>query len=88
MPDTLPATRVPLPCPAETVVTDGKVLATILKVDDHGHYVLEDAHTELSRNDLDRLVVHARTFTVRPVELARRYRVVRWPVSDAELRAA
>lgn len=88
MPDALPATRVPLPCPAETVVTDGTVLATILKVDEHGRYVLEDAHTELGRDDLDRLVVHARKFAVRPDELARRYRVVRWPASDVELRAA
>jgi hypothetical protein len=88
MPDALPATRVPLPCPAETVVTNGTVLATVLTIDALGRYVLEDAHTELARDDLDRLIVHERTFTVLADELARSYRVLRWPSSDAELRTA
>jgi hypothetical protein len=88
MPDALPATRVPLPCPAETVVTNGVLLATVLTVDDAGRYLLEDAHTELERNDLGRLVIHERRFPVNADELARNYRVVCWPASHAELRTA
>lgn len=87
MPD-IPATRVPLPCPAETVVTNGVLLATVVTVDAYGRYVLEDAHTEVARDGLGRLVVHARCFPVLADELARSFRVVRWPAPTIELRAA
>lgn len=87
MPD-LPATRVPLPCPAQTVVTNGEVLATVTGVDEVGRYTLEDAHTELGLDDCGRLVVIERTFVVAAAELQRAYRVVRWPEPMTELRAA
>lgn len=87
MPD-LPATRVPLPCPALTVVTNGKTLATVLGVDEVGRYTLEDAHTELGRDDDGRLVVREHLFALPASELARNYRVVRWPDPVTELRAA
>jgi hypothetical protein len=87
MPDS-PATRVPLPCPAFTVVTNGEILATVLTVDEMGRYTLEDAHTSISRDDNGRLVVREHLFALPASELQRNYRVVRWPDPVTELRAA
>lgn len=70
--------RVELPLALDTVVTDGKVAATVIGLDEAGRYQLEDLHTELIYDPAtNRTHVETITYPVQPAVLLRDWRVVR-----------